>query len=677
MKKLFVVSKTHLDLGFTDYAKNIKDKYLKKFIPSAISLAQSLNKDGKKNYIWTTGSWLIKEALESGDESLRAMTENALKNGDIAPHALAFTTHSELMDSDILEYNLSIVDKIDKISGRKTIAAKMTDVPGHTKAIVPALAKHGIKLLHIGINTAAPYPKVPECFVWKCEDSEVVVIYADGYGGEFKCPYIDEILYFDNAADNHGTESQKKILSKISKLQRKYPDYEITAGRLDDIAESLWNIRGKLPVIEEEIGDTWIHGVATDPFKVAAFRTLCNLKNKWLAEGKLSKESKEYEKFADNLLCVCEHTWGQNNNAHFCDTENYAKDKFQKARKKDIVRPKNIFGYFPFRLVVSFVNTFGDKHYSYSHIEKSWEEQRDYIYSAVNALNPTLQAEAKSELEKLRPLQIATISKESPYNFEEVAVGDFALTIGEMGGINLSYKGNLILNGLDKSILSYRSYGAKDFDYYSKHYLRHHLQWAIVDNLRPGLKGRDKYPQGLFLYSIKDSCITQDKDKVIIIANFNCDQSICDNAGAPRNLSAEYTLTKDGLSVKLIWTDKDAVRSTESTACHLYPTFDSVNFVKIDTKIDPNCVICDGDRKLSVIEKALFNQNNISFEISSVECPLVCTDGGNILKYDNKVADIANCGLGFILHDNVWGTNFPLWYEDNAMFNFNIKIADK
>lgn len=220
MKKLFVVSKTHLDLGFTDYAENIKNKYITNFIPSAISLSERLNKDGKKNYVWTTGSWLIKEALECGNNQIAQMTENALRNGNIAPHALAFTTHSELMDEDLLEYNLSIVDKLDKISGRKTIAAKMTDVPGHTKAIIPLLANHGIKLLHIGINTAAAYPKVPECFVWKCDGAEIVVIYANGYGGEFKCPYIDEILYFDNAADNHGTRSEKAILKTLTKLQK-------------------------------------------------------------------------------------------------------------------------------------------------------------------------------------------------------------------------------------------------------------------------------------------------------------------------------------------------------------------------------------------------------------------------------------------------------------------------
>ena len=65
MKKIIVVSKTHLDLGFTDYAENIKQKYIHSFIPEAIDLAEKVNTDDKKYFVWTTGSWILKEALKN------------------------------------------------------------------------------------------------------------------------------------------------------------------------------------------------------------------------------------------------------------------------------------------------------------------------------------------------------------------------------------------------------------------------------------------------------------------------------------------------------------------------------------------------------------------------------------------------------------------------------------
>ena len=150
MKEVIVVHKTHLDLGFTDLAENVRKRYLNDFIPKAIRVAAQLNTGGEKRFVWTTGSWLIKEALSSGSAQLRSQTLNALKNGDIAAHALPFTTHSELLDRDTFEYGLSLIDEIDAVTGMKTTAAKMTDVPGHTAAIVPILAAHGI-IMHTQI----------------------------------------------------------------------------------------------------------------------------------------------------------------------------------------------------------------------------------------------------------------------------------------------------------------------------------------------------------------------------------------------------------------------------------------------------------------------------------------------------------------------------------------------
>ena len=48
-KTIYLVSKTHLDLGFTDLAENIRRRYIDDFIPKAIRIAEKLNSDGKRN----------------------------------------------------------------------------------------------------------------------------------------------------------------------------------------------------------------------------------------------------------------------------------------------------------------------------------------------------------------------------------------------------------------------------------------------------------------------------------------------------------------------------------------------------------------------------------------------------------------------------------------------------
>lgn len=54
MSKVIIVSKTHLDLGFTNLAKNILDQYLQVFIPNAVEVAREVNREGKKS---SSGQW--------------------------------------------------------------------------------------------------------------------------------------------------------------------------------------------------------------------------------------------------------------------------------------------------------------------------------------------------------------------------------------------------------------------------------------------------------------------------------------------------------------------------------------------------------------------------------------------------------------------------------------------
>lgn len=675
MKKVIVVSKTHLDLGFTDYAESIRKKYIDTFIPSAIDLARKVNTDKKKSFIWTTGSWILKEALENGTDEQRANLKSALKNGDIVPHAMPFTTHTELLDEDTLDYGLSIVDALDDIRGKKTVSAKMTDVPGHTKALAPMLAKHGIKLLHIGVNGASAVPDVPPCFLWKCGEAEIVVIYSGDYGGAFKSDLIDEVLYFDHTLDNHGAPSPEKVKAKLDKIQEEFPDYEVEAGTLDDYAEAIWQVRDKLPVVEDEIGDTWIHGSASDPYKSASLRELMRLKEQWLADGTMKRNSEEYIGFTDNLLCVAEHTCGMDTKTYFADYENYLKADFQKARKRDRIIIKHPFRDFPYN-ILNIINKIRFKS-SYSIIEKSWQEQREYIVKAVSHLNAEHKAQAQKALLSLVPNSLITLNNAERFN-GTVKAFDYELSINSYGGIGmLSCNGQEIVKVNDRPFAEYRSYTSKDYDFWFKNYSRDfdkNSVWSYPDFGRPLLKYADgKYPEGRFYYKMTDAVELKDDNSVKVLVNLNCDKTACDLAGAPRTIQVLYTIDTQGVSFDVLWLDKDANRTTEAIFLHLYPAFDELSLIKLGSKIDYNSVVSMGGRNLHAVEKCNFECSAGAFEIKNFHSPLVSLGQGKILEYDNKIESVEKDGLSFVLYDNVWGTNFPLWYEENARFKFYIK----
>lgn len=674
MKKVFVVSKTHLDLGFTDYAENIKRKYIENFIPQAARLAENINTEKHKSFIWTTGSWIIKEALENSNESQKADLLKALKNGNIVPHALPFTTHSELLDYDTFDYGLSIVNEIDKIRGRKTICAKMTDVPGHTKAIIPLLAKHGIKLLHIGVNGVSAMPDVPECFLWKHEGSEVIVIYSGDYGGAFKCNLIEEVLYFDHTLDNHGAPSPKKVLKKLEKIKNDFPDYDVEAASLDDYAQALWRVKDKLPVIEKEIGDTWIHGSAADPYKSSALRQLMNLKRQWLADGTMKKGTKEYIGFTDNLLCIAEHTCGMDTKPYFADYENYLKADFQKARKKDKIIIKHPFRDYPYN-ILNIINKIRFKS-SYSIIEKSWQEQRKYLDKAISFLNEEHTIQAAKALEKLLP------EKPAAFNNSETLHGtikafDFELELNSFGGIGkFTCCNQEIIKRNNKPLLEYRAYTSRDYDYWFNHYSRNVAEnrvWAYPDFGRPLLKYADgKYPQGSFYYKLEDAFALKEEASIKVLANLKCDKALCDNAGAPRNLQIIYTLNSKGLKFDILWCRKDANRLTEAIFLHMYPNSEDFKLIKLGSQIDYKSTVSMGGRNLHAVEKCIMKNDFGSFDFINYHSPLISIGNGKILEYDNKIESIEKDGISYVLYDNVWGTNFPLWYEDNALFSFEI-----
>lgn len=667
MKKVIVVSKTHLDLGFTDYAENIRRKYIDTFIPEAIDLAEKVNTENKKYFVWTTGSWIIKEALQ--DEFCKEKLTKALRDGNIVPHAMPFTTHTVLLDSDTLDFGLSLVDSLDKLRGRKTVSAKMTDVPGHTKSLVPFLAKHGIKLLHIGVNGASALVDVPPCFLWKNGDSEVVVIYSGAYGGAFQSDLVEEILYFDHTIDNHGAPSPEKVLSHFEDIQKEYPDYEITAGTIDDFADVIWEVREKLPLFEGEMGDSWIHGAGTDPFKSACLRTFMKLKEKWLSDGSMKHTSDEYRNFSDALLCIAEHTCGMDSKIYFSDYGHYLKKDFIKARKKDKVSFRHLFSDLP-QSILPLISLYDGrrKRGYYSVIEKSWAEQRAYIDKALSALSDEHKAEAKKEISALIPEKPEEITDNG---IRAVSLGDFELEINEKGGIgSFSYKGNEIIRQNNEALITYRSFSNKDYDYWLSHYsrdLHETAVWALGDFARPNLKiFEGKYPSGRFDYRIREVFAEDSR----ITVNLICDEELCNKLGAPRLVQAVYALTEDGLDIDVSWFGKDANRLTEAIYLNLFPNTDDIELIKLGKKVTPQEVTLNGSRNLHGVQKVSFE----GCEITNVHSPLVSFGRGKILEFDNKFESVRKDGISFVLQNNVWGTNFPLWYEDNAKFTFKITV---
>jgi len=657
IKKLHLVFKTHLDLGFTGLSKDVARSYFENYIPKAIALAQEVNANGRRSFVWTTGSWLLYEYLENASKEGRKSLEDAIARGNIVWHGLPFTTHSELMDRSLFEFGLSLSKSLDARFGRNTIAAKMTDVPGHTRAIVPLLLENGIRFLHIGVNPASSAPCVPDAFRWQEPESgaEVNVVYdKEGYGGGTVVKGLDEALFFGHSGDNCGPQSSEEILALHETLKAHFPGAEIEASTIDAFATSLEKISQTLPVVSQEIGDTWIHGVGSDPKKVSEFKELCRYRNEILAARPWVAGSLAFRRFSRKLLTIPEHTWGRDikrrgPNGLFVEPT-YERKAFETKRELG----------------------------EYDDMEASWLEQREYISQAVAALEGTgYQTEAKRRLELLHPIFPSKEGLEK-LNPEDVFETEFfKLRFDAKTGAATSLtlrEGSRNFAGDGLFTPSFQTFGSESYERFVMAYnprVEKNAAWAIPDFGKPGLektlkRGEAWSPSLTGLYKTETGGF---------LAFLKFPTEAVERFGCPAKWAVSLEFEKDAPAIRaqVNWAFKCASRIPCAAWLHFsLAGFNAkgIKLLKLGSAISPLDVVKNGNSALHAVEKLAGEE----FELTPLDSPLVAPGETSLAAFDGaKKADLAR-GLFFNLYNNVWGTNFPLWTEEDAAFRFTLKF---
>src|SRR4051812_17336373 len=94
-------------------------------------------------------------------------------------------------------------------------------------------------------------------------------------------------------------------------LRTLVPGAEVHASTWDEFVPYMQAARSALPVVSDEIGDTWIHGCQSDPIKLAQFRAASRLRVECEAmPTSACPRDERYYNFSRLLIKVSEHTWG-------------------------------------------------------------------------------------------------------------------------------------------------------------------------------------------------------------------------------------------------------------------------------------------------------------------------------------------------------------------------------
>jgi len=638
-RRIHLVFKTHLDIGFTDHAARVRRQYHEQFIPQAIATGEHFYAENpeRPSFIWTTGAWLIWDHLNSGDAERVKRLERAIERGLIAWHALPFTSHTELMSPALFRAGLSFSQELDQRFGKTTTAAKMTDVPGHTLGMVPLLAEAGVRFLHLGVNTASPVPDVPPIFRWQAPDgSEVVVMYQASYGAT-DFPAGSEIgLSFAHTNDNIGPQSVGQTVEALRALHHAEPQSDILVSTLDAFGAEMWARREQFPVLEQEIGDSWIHGSASDPAKLARFRALQRLYDGF------DQVTPQRLAFGRGLTLVAEHTWGVDIKTYLRDETAWDRSDFVTARQQD---------------------------YRFAYAEQSWAEQRGYLDTALAHLDAADLAQAEAVLDELSvpaPLaaQPGTLLQDKGWSAElDGSTGDIVRLVAPDGRV---------IEGGDGALLGYRheSYDWQELQRHLDSYLQHRVEWAVLDHDKRGLAAARTARTAIFA----PSHLGVSPDRTTAMAML--DEVARQQLGGPAQQEFSIRgLNEHEVELTLVLRDKPANRMPEAGFLSLTPRDASAwALQKLGLWNAASNIVRGGGGQLQAVEAVRATTGAGELTATLLDGGLVAPAGTPFIPFQPEVPSFAQ-GIRINLYNNKWGTNFPMWWEGTVAFRVVLRLG--
>jgi hypothetical protein len=657
VKRVLVMFKCHLDVGFIDTQANVVRMYFERHFPQAMQTAAALRREGKDRYIWTTGSWLIYQYLEKAGKPQQRLMEQAILAGDIAWHALPFTWQTELLDPSLIAGALGFSQSLDRRFQRTTTGAKMSDVPGHTRAIIGSLTAHGVKLLDIGVNSASTPPDVPPVFRWKDPGGNALTLlyHPHSYGDVVKIPGSDLAIDVEVRDDNSGPHSIEEIRGIYSGLRKRFPNAQVTASNLTGIANAVEPYRERLPVVTQEIGDTWIYGAGSDPLKVARYREVARLRSEWIGSGKLQEGGDADRAFLSSFLLEVEHTWGTDTKT-WLDFDHYTPHDLQAM----LDRPK-------YKVVVS-----------------SWGEKRQDLMDAIATLPAPLRTQATARIRGLNAAEPEIAGLREHRAGDPIGNRHFEIALDPQTGAISRLHGKK--SGRDwasasrpLALFSYQTLSKSDYDRFFAAYLKSKADWAPKDFGKPNIE-RFGARSRTWLPTLTECRQADSPRGRKIIAQLRIKDAEAEKSGVvawPQKMYLELTLPDavPVVEISFSWFGKAANRMPEALWLSFQPLVRDARGWLLDkagSSISPFDVVSGGNRTMHAVLGGLrYKGPEGALSIETLDAPVVSLGERMPVYFSRDQPDLAK-GFHFNLYNNGWGTNYIQWFGEDMHFRFRI-----
>lgn len=688
--KIFLVFKTHFDIGFTKLAREVIDQYAGPMLDEVVRTCDGTADMGALRYVWTMPSWPL-TVMQQGCADRTAL-DRLIRSGQIAYHALPFTSH---FDFSGLEDAIDGLKYAVRLSGEYglplPVSAKMTDVPGHGRALPTVLAGAGIRFLHLGSNEFPYTPDVPPLFFWEGPDgSRVLTMYSSGGYGSDLLPGQDwpypVWMALMHTHDNCGPQSAEMIRTLVAQAREVMPDAEFVCGTMDDFYHALCACDlSQLPVVKGDLADTWIHGVGSYPEEVRLVRRAreqlaCAGAALYASNGDRKEYLYNRERAGNALALFDEHTWGLDVKTWLPVPRPYDKQAFEAARHtaayarmeeswREQAARAELAAESAEQALDSARTGDGVVFNSNGTAFTGWADGCGYEHSVMLCGQPRLFVRDVPALGTARPEPMPVCTGNGLENHR------YRLTVDrEKGMITELYDkklGRALLRARDGvGVFAYRYdvYGADDLNDYLRTYGKRFSDWGVRDN------GKDNYPECPHR-TFAPVCTGIEQDGYTLILHYRSQAYETYGDGREIRVMVALPPAGDELFVRVELDGKARTPYTESGTLALPLAADAPRYRlnKNGDLIDPACdIVPDANHALYCLEHfACAEQDGAGVCVITHDAPLCAIGETGIYKFRREYEAHLPI-LNFNLYNNMWGTNFPQWIGGDLSWDFTL-----
>ena len=190
------------------------------------------------------------------------------------------------------------------------------------------------------------------------------------------------------------------------------------------------------------------------------------------------------------------------------------------------------------------------------------------------------------------------------------------------------------------------------------------ISWELFD--KPGIQcAIDTYAAtGATLVALRET-------ESGLQADMGISGDLVERYGCPAQLTLDLELCPDCVKMAYRWANKAANRVPEGLWLGMNPMAKGYRVRKLGQWIDPMDIVKFGNRQMFATDWGVA-WDDVTLE--SLDAAVLAFGEPALWRFDEEQPKLEN-GAWFNLFNNMWNTNFPMWYEDDALFRFKLRIS--